>query len=173
MNIQVEIKKTIRDVPNFPRPGIIFKDITPILHKPELCEEIIKDLTNKFQGVDAIAGIEARGFIFGMSLAQQLKVPFVPIRKAGKLPYKKIEHSYELEYGKATVEMHEDAVEPNWNVLVHDDLLATGGTAAAAAHLISQTANVCGFSFLVDLTFLNGKQALSKYSNNIYSIVEY
>ena len=175
MNLVDQIKKTIRDVADFPKPGIMFKDITPILENQELCSAIvdgfIKQLDHK---PDAIAGIESRGFLFGMLLANKLNVPFVMIRKAGKLPYKTMKHEYALEYGTAIIEMHIDALKNNWNVLIHDDLLATGGTAEAAAHLVKQQgANVSGFSFVVELEFLKGKEKLKKHSNNIICLAQY
>jgi adenine phosphoribosyltransferase len=173
-----KIKAAIRDIPDFPKPGILFKDITPVLSDPELCRDITKLLASKVKDdkIDAVVGVESRGFWFGMLLAEKLSVPFIPIRKAGKLPYKTISFEYNLEYGTSKVEMHEDAIKKGWNVLVHDDLLATGGTAAAAAQLIrSQEANVAGFLFLVGLDFLNGKEFLKKYINEtkIISLVNY
>jgi adenine phosphoribosyltransferase len=176
MTIQEKIKQAIRDVPDFPKPGILFKDITPILEKPLLCREITNELTTPFLDTEihAIIGVESRGFLFGMLLAQQFNVPFIPVRKAGKLPYKTIQYSYNLEYGSATVEVHSDAIKPDWNVLIHDDLLATGGTAAAAAELVlQQGANVAGFSFLVELGFLDGRGNLGKYGAEIISLVDY
>lgn len=170
------IKKVIRDVPDFPKPGIIFKDITPILMDPELTRNIVNEMANEVStlNLDAIVGIESRGFWFGIMLANKLNIPFIPIRKKGKLPYKTISYSYDLEYGSAEIEMHEDAINEGWNVLIHDDLLATGGTAQASAELIlMQKANVAGFSFMVELDFLNGSQILSKYSQNISSLVHF
>lgn len=170
------IKKAIRDVPDFPKPGIIFKDITPILLDSELTKSIVDELANKQknQKLDAIVGIESRGFWFGVMLANKLEIPFIPIRKKGKLPYKTVSYSYDLEYGSAEIEMHEDAIQPNWNVLVHDDLLATGGTAVAAAELIKlQNADIAGFNFVVELEFLNGRNALQQYSENISNLVSY
>ena len=124
--------------------------------------------------LDAIVGIESRGFWFGIMLANKLDIPFIPIRKKGKLPYKTVSYSYDLEYGSAEIEMHEDAIKENWNVLIHDDLLATGGTAQASAELIlMQKANVAGFSFMVELDFLKGNEILSKYSQNISSLVHF
>jgi adenine phosphoribosyltransferase len=125
LSIAERIKNAIRDVPDFPKPGIIFKDITPILSKPVLCEEIEEEFLIAFDemNIDAIAGIESRGFLFGMSLAKQLSVPFIPVRKKGKLPYKTIAYEYELEYGAAVIEMHTDAISKGMNVLIHDDLL--------------------------------------------------
>lgn len=176
-----ELLKVIRNVPNFPKPGIMFKDITPILHDQNLCRKIIKMFNNKILHdfnvpikIDAIAGIESRGFLFGLLLANQLGVPFILIRKAGKLPYKTISYSYDLEYGSATIEMQQDEIKPGWNVLIHDDLLATGGTAIAAANLVKQQqGKIAGFAFLADLTFLNGGEKLKEYSENIISLVKY
>lgn len=176
MSLSNQIKSHIRDIPDFPKPGILFKDITPILENPILCKEINEALVEPFRemGIDAIIGVESRGFLFGLMMAQLLEVPFIPVRKKGKLPYKTISHSYDLEYGSATVEMHIDSIKPNWKVIVHDDLLATGGTAAAAAELIKkQNASVAGFSFMVGLNFLEGKKHLSHYDAPILCLVEY
>lgn len=174
--LQTRIKQAIRDVPDFPKPGILFKDITPILLDHKLSIDIAEELATLVADwkVDAIVGVESRGFLFGMMTAQALRVPFVPVRKAGKLPYKTVSYEYELEYGTAKVEMHTDAIQPGWNVLIHDDLLATGGTACAAAELIQQQGGtVAGFAFLVTLDFLNGREALDKYSPNFASLVNY
>jgi adenine phosphoribosyltransferase len=171
-----KLKKVIRDVPDFPKPGIIFKDITPILLDPQLMREIVATMANDVKSLklDAVVGIESRGFWFGIMLANKLEIPFIPIRKKGKLPYKKVSYSYDLEYGSAEIEMHVDEIKENWNILIHDDLLATGGTACAAAELIKmQNGNVAGFSFVVDLTFLNGSEILKKYSENIFNLVTY
>lgn len=176
MTVDDKVRRTIRDIPDFPKPGILFKDITPILEDPVLCREIVEELSAPFRGqeIHAIVGVESRGFLFGMLLAQRFNVPFVPVRKAGKLPYKTISYSYSLEYGSATVEMHEDALQPGWNVLVHDDLLATGGTAAAAAELIRRReANIAGFSFLVELRFLDGRKILDPYCSQTVCLVDY
>jgi adenine phosphoribosyltransferase len=175
MNLVDEIKKTIRDVADFPKPGIMFKDITPILEDQKLCSRIVDGfITELNYKPDAIAGIESRGFLFGILLANKLNVPFVMIRKAGKLPYKTMSQEYALEYGTAKIEMHIDALKKDWNVMIHDDLLATGGTAEAAAHLIKkQNARVAGFSFIVELGFLNGKEKLKTHSNNITCLAQY
>lgn len=176
MMIEEKIKGVIRDVVDFPKPGIVFKDITPIMLDPALSKEIVLYLAAMYkdQGLDKIAGIESRGFLFGYPLAMELGIPFVLIRKAGKLPYHKINHSYDLEYGSATVEMHVDAVQKGERVLIHDDLLATGGSASAAAELIQKCGGeVAGFNFLVELNFLNGNEKLKKYSNNITNLVAY
>jgi adenine phosphoribosyltransferase len=174
--ISSRLKEVIRDVPDFPKPGIVFKDITPILLDPQLTRDIINEMVSHVNSLnlDAIVGIESRGFWFGIMLANQLNIPFIPIRKKGKLPYKTISYKYDLEYGSAEMEMHKDEIEKDWNVLIHDDLLATGGTACAAAELIKmQNANVAGFSFVVDLTFLNGSGQLKKYSENIFNLVHF
>lgn len=174
--LETRIRSVIRDVPDFPKPGIIFKDITPILQNQVLCNEIIEDMALKIKDrkVDAVAGIESRGFLFGFMLAARLNVPFVLIRKSGKLPYKTISCEYDLEYGTAKIEMHVDAIKPGWNVLIHDDLLATGGTAEAAARLIEmQNGRIAGFAFLVGLNFLNGDRKLKGFSDHIFSLVTY
>ncbi len=176
MILEDKLKNTIRDVPDFPRPGIMFKDISPIMLDSKLSSEIIEHLFDlyKNENIDAVAGIESRGFLFGYPLAIRLGVPFILIRKEGKLPYQKISHSYELEYGKAVVEMHVDAVKKGQRILVHDDLLATGGSATAAAQLIKKCGGlICGFNFLVSLDFLNGKQVLKKECDNIISLINY
>lgn len=175
MNLQEKIDQAIRNVPDFPKEGIMFKDITPVLENPTLSAEIIKAFADKMEGkIDAIAGIESRGFLFGFPVAVALGIPFILIRKKGKLPYKTVSHKYDLEYGSAEIEMHVDTITPGMNVLVHDDLLATGGTAVAASELITkQGGNVAGYSFLVELGFLNGAEELKKYSNKITSLVTY
>lgn len=162
------VKSLIRDVPDFPKPGIIFKDITPLLENPSVVKSVVKALAEPFknQKVDAVAAIEARGFLFGFLMAQELNVPFIPVRKEGKLPYTKISQSYTLEYGSASIEVHEDAVVPNWKVVIHDDLLATGGTANAAGLLIERLGGeLAGFSFIVNLSFLGGEALLEKQFN--------
>lgn len=176
MNIEERLRIVIRDVENFPKEGILFKDITPILQDAALCKDITDKIVENLSGMqlDAIAAVEARGFFFGILLAQQLGLPFIPIRKAGKLPYKIVTYQYALEYGLASVEMHEDAVQKGMKVLVHDDLLATGGTAEAAASLIQlQGGEVSGFSFIVELDFLKGRETLKSYSPYIDSLVRY
>jgi adenine phosphoribosyltransferase len=176
MTVEEKVRSAIRDVPNFPKEGIVFKDITPIMQNPELSNEVLDELYDQYkdQALDAIAGIESRGFLFGYPLAMRLGLPFILIRKKGKLPYKKISYDYDLEYGSATIEMHTDAVGNKQKVLIHDDLLATGGSAEAAAHLIEKSGGeVAGFNFLVGLDFLNGEEKLKKFSHNISSFVNY
>ena len=176
MSMEQRIKNVIRDIPDFPKPGILFKDITPIMMDAELSKEVVEHLKNTYsnQGLTKIVGIESRGFLFGFPLAMALNIPFVLIRKSGKLPYKKISHSYDLEYGSATIEIHEDALLPGDKVLIHDDLLATGGSAEAAAKLVTETgAEVAGFSFLIGLEFLNGEEKLTRFSENISILASY
>lgn len=174
--LTAKIKQTLRDVADFPKPGIIFKDITPILKDPQLCAEITAAMLLQVKGmqIDVVAGIESRGFLFGLALAQALNVPFVPIRKAGKLPYKTVQQSYDLEYGSATLEVHEDAFTPGQKVLIHDDLLATGGTVVAASQLVHQlNAQIAGYSFLISLDFLNGKERLDAFSPHTFSLAAF
>lgn len=176
MIIEERIKNAIRDVHNFPKEGIVFKDITPIMLDPILSKDMVDSLVEKYKNekIDAVAGIESRGFLFGYPLAIQLGVPFILIRKIGKLPYNKISHSYDLEYGSATIEMHVDAVSKGQKVLIHDDLLATGGSAEAAAKLLQKCgAEIAGFNFLVSLDFLEGKNKLTNFSDKIISFVNY
>jgi adenine phosphoribosyltransferase len=163
MHLVDRIKSTIRDVDGYPRPGIVFKDITPVLADPAMVREIVRTITGIFgpQRIDAVAGIEARGFILGSILAHELGCAFIPVRKAGKLPFQTRKERYDLEYGSAEIEMHTDAVKPGSRVLVHDDLLATGGTACAAGKLIrSLGGELAGFSFLINLSFLPGAAML-------------
>ncbi|MFZ5552552.1 MAG: adenine phosphoribosyltransferase [Bacteroidota bacterium] len=176
MNLGERLKKTIRDIPDFPKPGILFKDITPILEDASLSADIVDFFADHFSklGVDAVVGVESRGFLFGMPIAIKMGKPFITVRKKGKLPYKTINYKYDLEYGSAEVEMHVDSIKPGWKVVIHDDLLATGGTASAAAELVKmQHADVFAFAFLVELGFLNGKEKLNKYTNNIINLVSY
>lgn len=174
--IQDRIKAAIRDVKDFPKEGIIFKDITPIMMDAHLSRDIVEYLFELYKNekIDKIAGIESRGFLFGYPLAMKLGVPFILIRKSGKLPYEKISYTYDLEYGTSTIEMHTDAVKDGENILIHDDLLATGGSAAAAAELIRECGgDVAGFSFLVSLDFLDGEENLKRYNKKIVNLVRY
>jgi len=168
------IERAIRTVPDFPKPGIQFKDITPVLADAELFAGTIDLMTQGFKPgmVDAVVGIDARGFIFAAAAAIKLQAGFVPIRKKGKLPYQTHEQSYDLEYGSATVAVHVDALRPGSRVLLVDDLLATGGTAAAAAALVQKLgAQILEASFLIELAFLNGRQKLGPYP--VRSLVTY
>jgi len=175
-SISEKLKEIIRDVPDFPKKGILFKDITPVLEHPIFCKELALEMIKPFenQQIHAVAGIESRGFLFGPLMAQLLNVPFVLIRKEGKLPWKTIKQEYDLEYGTATIEVHEDSIKTNHNVLIHDDLLATGGTAEAAAQIVNKLgAHVAGFSFLVKLSFLEGEKKLKIYSPKIANIADF
>lgn len=168
------LRNAIRLVPDFPKKGIMFKDITPLLQDAKIGKLIVDEFVKQFAGksIDAIAGIESRGFLFGYALALEMGIPFIPIRKSGKLPWKTVGIDYALEYGTARIEMHADAVEPGMNVMIHDDLLATGGTASAAAQLIQmQRGKVAAFSFVVELDFLNGREVLTQYSGEIISLL--
>lgn len=174
--IAAQLRSVIRDVPDFPKPGILFKDITPVLKDPLLCSAVVDAFAERLQGqqIDAVAGIESRGFLFGLMLANRLNIPFVPIRKKGKLPAETISQSYDLEYGSATIEIHRDAFVPGTRVLIHDDLLATGGTVEAAARLIEQLDGVvAGFSFIISLDFLKGEEKLTEFSGNTITLVRY
>ncbi|RYG41401.1 adenine phosphoribosyltransferase [bacterium] len=153
----------IRDVPDFPKPGILFKDVTPVFEHPaafrEVCQLLGEDA--KAKGAEAIVGIESRGFVFGAPIALDLDVPFIPARKLGKLPYDKISEEYALEYGTNTIEMHKDAIHPGTKVYLVDDLLATGGTAGAARRLVERLGGeVVGFGCMIELGFLEGRAAL-------------
>jgi adenine phosphoribosyltransferase len=177
MQLAQSIKAIIRDVHDFPKPGIVFKDITPILAEPVIRKEIVRSIAGRFRedGLHAVVAIEARGFILGSLIAQELDLPFVPVRKSGKLPYKSLREEYALEYGTASIEIHEDSLGRGDRVLIHDDLLATGGTASAAAQLVQKLgATVAGFSFLINLSFLPGAALLEKdFSVKPFSIVTY
>ena len=166
--------KFIRDVPDFPKPGIMFKDITPVLQSPEAFSQAIHLMTEdaRAQNAEVIVGIESRGFIFGVPVALALGIPFVPARKLGKLPYDRITEESALEYGTNTIEMHTDSIEKDQRAYIVDDLLATGGTAAASARLIERLGGkVCGIGFLVELAFLEGRQNLLEYP--IKALLEY
>lgn len=168
------LRAAIRDVPDFPKPGIVFKDITPILGNGDLFQTSIRLLAETAQGshIDKVVGIDARGFIFAAAVADRLKAGFVPIRKKGKLPWMTKEEAYSLEYGEASVEIHQDAVQPGEKILLVDDLLATGGTAAAAVRLLDQLeAEIVSVSFLIELAFLNGREKLG--GHKITSIISY
>ena len=161
-------------MPDFPKKGIIFKDITPLLQDPKGLRTAVEAISQHYKGkkIDIIVGAEARGFILAPTVAFNLGAGFVPIRKPGKLPYKKISESYALEYGTDTLEMHKDGIKKGQNVLMVDDLLATGGTMAACCKMVeSLGGNIAGCAFLIELAFLNGKNALSKY--DIFSVIKY
>jgi len=168
----IELANFIRDVPDFPKKGIVFKDITPLLASAEAMNAAVAQLAAPFagQGVDVVAGIEARGFPFAALVAQRFGAGFVPVRKPGKLPGKTVSASYALEYGSNTVELHADAVRPGQKVLMVDDVLATGGTMAAACDLVQRLGGqVVGTAFVVELCFLNGRQKLSRF--RVHSLI--
>ena len=170
----MDLKPLIRDIPDFPLPGILFRDITPLLHTPEAFRWVIGRFADHYRGagLDAIVAIESRGFIFGAPLAAELALPFVPVRKPGKLPAAHMSVEYSLEYGTSQLDIHEDALHRDARVLIIDDLLATGGTAVATAKLVELLgARVHNIAFLVELTFLNGRKALRDYE--VLSLVTY
>ena len=174
--ISEKLDLAIREVPNFPKAGINFKDITTLLLNPELSSDIVDAFITELSHlkIDVIVGVESRGFLFGFLLANKMGIPFIPIRKVGKLPGETLKYKYELEYGSAAVEVHKSDIKQGWNVLVHDDLLATGGTACAASELIQQLgAKVAGFAFVISLDFLKGNEKLAKYSTEIISLKRY
>lgn len=170
----IQLTDYIRDVQDFPKPGIVFKDITPLLSAPEPFRHAIEKMADHYRDeqIDVIIAAEARGFILATPLAMALNVGFVPVRKPGKLPYEKHSHSYELEYGTDTLEMHVDAIKPGQRVLIVDDLLATGGTVSACCKMVQECqATVCGCAFLIELKFLNGAERLAPHP--IFSLIEY
>lgn len=169
-----ELKARIRDIPDFPKEGIIFKDITTLLKDKDAFRKSVDLLAKKFknENIEAVVGVEARGFIFGAALAYKLGAGFVPVRKKGKLPSKTKRITYALEYGTDVLEIHEDALTPNMRVLVVDDLLATGGTIKAVLELVqAEKAVVAGVAFLVELRFLKGKNKLKNFP--VYSVIKY
>jgi len=173
-NTEMDLKSIIRDVPDFPKPGILFRDITTLLQRSDAFQQAVDLLLQRYRDMpfDLVAGIESRGFIMGTVLAYQLKKGFVPIRKPGKLPASTISAEYSLEYGTDRIEMHVDAVSPGQRVLLVDDLLATGGTMQAACSLVRQAgADVAECSFLIELAGLNGRAKLDGY--NIFSLLTY
>ncbi len=175
-SLEAKIKSLIRDIPDFPKKGIIFKDITPILLNHELCSEIVEEFITRLpnKSIDVICAVESRGFFFGTLLANRLQLPFVPIRKEGKLPGDTISYTYDLEYGTSTIEIHDGVLKPGNKVLLHDDLLATGGTILAAMELIQkQRAEVVVVSFLVSLEFLEGRKKLKNKNAEIISLTNY
>lgn len=170
-----QLENTIENIPDFPKPGIQFKDITPIFLNPKLYEEVIANLADFSRGkVDAVCGIESRGYLFGIAIAVALEVPFILIRKKGKLPPPFVGEKYDLEYGSAEIEMRTGQIKPGQRILVHDDLLATGGTTEAAAKLVEkQGAKVAQFSFLIGLKDLDGEKRLQQFNAPVHSILEY
>jgi adenine phosphoribosyltransferase len=170
----MDFTRFIRDIPDFPKPGILFKDITPLLADPEAFQASIEALADQYRprGADVIAAVEARGFLFAAPLAVLLHKPLIPLRKPGKLPYRTINLEYELEYGTAELNMHIDAIKPHARVLLVDDVLATGGTMQAGCKLIEKAgAQVLSTAFLVELSFLGGREKLAGYE--VFSLLKY
>lgn len=170
----MDLKKFIRDIPDFPKPGILFKDITTLLQDRDAFKYTIEQFVSHYKGkqIDYIAAVEARGYIIGGALAYNLGAGFVPVRKPGKLPYEVHSVEYTLEYGSNKLEVHKDAVKPGSNVLIFDDLIATGGSAEATAKLIEKVGGqVAGFAFMIDLSFLGGKEKLKDY--DVFALIEY
>ncbi|MBU2493414.1 MAG: adenine phosphoribosyltransferase [Bacteroidetes bacterium] len=170
----MNLKDLIRTVPNFPKEGIMFRDITTLLKSPEGYKQTLDDLVNlsKNKGITKVIGIESRGFIFGGALAEKLGAGFVPVRKPGKLPAATVSESYILEYGTDSIEIHKDAIAPGDKILLHDDLLATGGTMEAACKLVEKLgAEIIQISFLIELSFINGREKLKNYE--VHSLINY
>jgi len=170
----LDLKQKIRSIPDFPKKGIVFRDITTLLKDGEAFRYSVDKMVEYWQGkkIDAILGAEARGFIFGAAVAYKLGVGFIPVRKPGKLPYKTCEASYDLEYGKSILQIHIDAIKKGDKVLIVDDLVATGGTAKAKAELVEKMGGkVVGFCFLIELEFLNPRKVLKDY--NVFSLIKY
>ena len=174
MNPVMDLKTCIRDIPDFPKKGIIFKDITTLLQDKNAFRQAIDGLAEKFEDkkIDVVVAVDARGFIFGGAVAYKLGAGFVPVRKKGKLPYKTNSAAYELEYGTDTLEMHDDAIKPGQRVLIIDDLLATGGTVKAVTDLVKKLkGEIAGIGFLIELTFLKGIEKLKGFP--VYSLIKY
>ena len=170
----VDLRAFIRDIPDFPKQGILFRDITPLLAEPKAMREVERRFAETWKGerVTAVAGVESRGFIFGTLVARGLGIPFIPVRKQGKLPWTRVSESYALEYGEGVLEAHDDAARAGDRVVIVDDLLATGGTAAASARLIERLgAQVVGFGFVVELGFLEGRKRLG--TTPVVSLITY
>jgi adenine phosphoribosyltransferase len=176
MNLEERIKHAMVDVHDFPSPGIVFKDITPVFHDPVLLNDLLDAMESacRSQRIEAVVGLESRGFLMAVPLSMRLGVPFVMVRKKGKLPRACHSVSYDLEYGSSTIEMHKDALRPGQRVLIHDDVLATGGTAEAAAKLVQQAGGeVAGFQFLVELSFLKGMERMQAFSNAVTTFARF
>ncbi len=170
----MNLRQLIREVPDFPRPGVSFKDITTVLKDPEALHYVVKEMARRFgnQGIDVIVGVESRGFIFGAPLAYELGLGFMLVRKPGKLPAEKVRMEYSLEYGQDALEIHRDTIAPGQRVLLVDDLLATGGTIAATAQLVGKLGGVvAGYAFLIELAYLGGRRRLG--DQEIVSLVIY
>ena len=174
--MELDLRHYIRDVADWPKPGIVFKDITPLLRDPGALAMAVEQMVNPFRGkhIDIVAGAESRGFIFGTAIAQALSAGFVPIRKPKKLPWKTHSRRYDLEYGSDELHIHQDAIEPGQRVLLADDLLATGGTMRACCDLVdAMGCELVGVAFLIELTFLSGRDRLGKFEKLVQSAVKY
>lgn len=168
------LEKSIRNIPDFPKPGILFRDVTTLIQNKQAFKKTVDLLAKKYKGkgFDKVVGVEARGFIFGAAVAHKINAGFVPVRKKGKLPYKTISTTYELEYGTDTLEIHKDAIKPGEKVLIIDDLLATGGTVKAVTELINQLGGrIAGIGFVIELVDLHGKDKLKDYP--LYSLIKF
>lgn len=173
---RMDLASLIRDVPDWPKPGIIFKDITPLLANPAALAMAVEKMANPFRGqnIQEVVGAESRGFIFGTAIAQALSAGFIPIRKPNKLPWNTHSITYELEYGSDTLQVHQDAIQPGQRVLIVDDLLATGGTMKACCDLIKQLGGeIVGISVLIELTFLPGREKLKPYDELLHAVLKY
>jgi adenine phosphoribosyltransferase len=171
-----ELKSLIRDVPDFPKPGIVFKDITPLLHRPWALQKVIDFIGNRYigAGVEIVAGIESRGFILASALAYKIGAGLAIIRKPGKLPYRTISATYTLEYGEDSIEIHEDAIQEGTKVVLIDDVLAPGGTMSAAIDLIERLGgNIISVDFLLELTFLNGRKKIEERGYPVFSLIKF
>ncbi len=171
-----ELKSLIRDVPDFPKPGIVFKDITPLLHTPWAFQKVIDYIGNRYigAGVEIVAGIESRGFILAAALAYKIGAGLAIIRKPGKLPYKTIKATYTLEYGEDSIEIHEDAIQEGTKVVLIDDVLATGGTMSAAIDLVEKLGgNIISVDFLLELTFLEGRKKIEERGYPVFSLIKF
>ncbi len=174
--MSLDLKAFVRDIPGYPKPGIIFKDLTPLWQDPVAFRQMVEQLAVHYKShrIGTVAAIESRGLILGSAIAYVLNAGLVPVRKAGKLPWNTIKASYSLEYGSATSELHTDAFEPGARVLIVDDLLATGGTAEAAAKMVQELkGQIVGLAFLVELSFLNGRDHLKPYGAEVFSLLQY
>jgi len=168
------LEKSIRNIPDFPKPGILFRDVTTLIQNKEAFKKAVDLLAKKYKakGFDKVVGVEARGFIFGAAIAYKIGAGFVPVRKKGKLPYKTISTTYELEYGTDTLEIHQDAIAPGEKILIIDDLLATGGTVKAVTELVKQLGGkISGIGFIIELVDLHGKDKLKEYP--VYSLIKF
>jgi adenine phosphoribosyltransferase len=169
-----DLKKLIREIPDYPKPGVLFYDITTLIKDRAGFARVVDFMTSPYldKNVDLVLGMEARGFIFGSAVAYRLNAGFIPVRKPKKLPFETVSYPYDLEYGTDTLEIHKDAIQPGQRVLIVDDLLATGGTAEAAAKLATKLeADICGFCFVVELDFLHGRKRLAPYE--VFSLLHY